>query len=95
LFDKEETPDRAFAGYGAQKMTILSRYESTLERGLFKALHELQRLQAERQGQAVPLPEAVDVEVSMSEPDGLALHGRTSAVFAADMNGDADHAPDQ
>ena len=47
-------------------MTILSRYESTLERGLFKALHELQRLQAERQGDAVPLPEAVDVEVSVS-----------------------------
>src|SRR6476659_4112796 len=40
LFDKEDTPDRAFAGYAAQKMTILSRYEGTLERGLFKALHE-------------------------------------------------------
>ena len=82
LFDKEDTPDRAFAGYAAQKMTILSRYESTLERGLFKALHELQRLQAERQGEAVPLPEAVDVEVSVSEPDELALHGRTSAVYS-------------
>src|SRR4029434_10367417 len=39
LLSKEDTPDRAFAGYGAQKMTILARYESTLERGLFKALH--------------------------------------------------------
>ena len=97
LFDKQATPDRAFAGYlaDAEKMIILSRYESTLERGLFKALHELQRLQAERQGDAVPLPEAVDVEVSVSEPDGLALHGRTSAIYATDMNGDADHAPDQ
>ena len=64
-------------------------------RGHFKALHELQRLQAERQGEAVPLPEAVDVEVSMREPDELALLGRTSAVFPTDMNGDADDAPDQ
>ena len=39
--------------------------------------------------------EAVDVEVSMSEPDELALHGRTSAVFPTDINGDADHAPSQ
>jgi hypothetical protein len=95
LFEKEVTPDGAFIGYGAKKMIILSRYESTLERSLFKALHELQRLQAERQGEAVPLPEAVDVEVSMSESDRLALHGRTSGVFPTDMNGDADHAPSQ
>ena len=94
LFEKEDTPDRTFAGYAAQKMTILSRYESTLERGLFKALHELQRLQAERQGEAVPRPEAVDVEASVSERDGLALHGRMSAVYPTDMNGAADHAPD-
>jgi hypothetical protein len=93
LFNKEDTPDRAFAGYAAEKMMILSRYESTLERGLFKALHELQRLQASRQGEAVPPPEAVDVEVSDFEPDGLALHGRTTAVCSASVIGDADHAP--
>ena len=93
LFDKEETPDRAFAGYSAKRMTILSRYESTLERGLFKALHELQRLQAARQGEAVPLPEAVDVEVSMDETDGMALHGRIGVVFPSNMNSDEDHAP--
>jgi hypothetical protein len=95
LFDKEVTPDGAFIGYGAKKMIILSRYESTLERSLFKALHELQRLQAERQGKDVPPPEAVDVEVSVSEPEGLALHGRTSAIYATDINGDADNALSQ
>ena len=93
LFDKEETPARAFAGYAAQKMAILSRYESTLERGLFKALHELQRLQAARQGEAVPPPETVDVEVSGLESDGLALHGRTTAVCSVGIIGEADHAP--
>ena len=95
LFDKEATPDGAFTGYGAKKMIILSRYESTHERGLFKALHELQRLQAARQGEAVPLPEAVDIEVSVSEPDGLALHGKTSGVRSADIHGGAEHPPSQ
>jgi hypothetical protein len=44
----------------------LARYETTLERSLFRALHELQRLQAARQGRPVPLPQAVDVDVSVS-----------------------------
>ena len=44
----------------------LSRYETTIERGLYRALHELQRLQAARAGQAVPPPAVVDVDVSVS-----------------------------
>src|SRR5215475_5385689 len=51
------------------RLQLLSRYEATLERSLYKALHELQRLQAAREGQAVPLPEAVDVDISISTPD--------------------------
>jgi len=50
-------------------MGVLSRYEVTLERSLYKALHELQRLQAARHGKAVPPPRAVDVEVSVSGSD--------------------------
>jgi len=42
----------------------ISRYESHLERGLYKALHELERLQAARQGEAVAAPVVVDVDVS-------------------------------
>lgn len=38
------------------------RYEASIERGLYKALHELQRLQAVRSGQNVPAPLAVDVD---------------------------------
>jgi len=41
----------------------LFRYESSIERNLYKALHELQRLQAERSGQTVAPPLAVDVEI--------------------------------
>jgi hypothetical protein len=43
----------------------LSRYETAIERSLYKALHELQRLQAGRNTEGdVPPPAAVDVEVS-------------------------------
>jgi hypothetical protein len=40
------------------------RYEAYIERGMYKALHELQRLQAARSGKAVPVPAVVDVEIS-------------------------------
>jgi hypothetical protein len=86
LFDREEEPDAAFIGYGREKMGILSRYEVTLERSLYKALHELQRLQAGRAGQPVPLPEAVDVDVFVSGPDEadrMALTGKNRAVVIA------------
>lgn len=42
----------------------IQRYESHLERSLYKALHELQRLQAARRGLPVPPPIVVDVDVS-------------------------------
>ncbi len=46
-------------------MEKVSRYETTLERSLFKTVHELQRLQAARIGGAPLLPPAaVDVDLS-------------------------------
>jgi hypothetical protein len=43
----------------------LSRYETAIERSLYKALHELQRLQAGRNSEGdAPPPAVVDVEVS-------------------------------
>lgn len=52
--------------FGREKDSFanLSRYEAGIERGLYRALHELQRLQAERKGGNVPPPMVVDVEVS-------------------------------
>jgi len=41
----------------------LARYEAHIERGMYRALHELQRLQAVRQGQQVTPPLVVDVDV--------------------------------
>jgi len=45
--------------------TIL-RYETTIERSLFRALHELERLQAKRNGKDVQAPTVVDVNLDSS-----------------------------
>jgi hypothetical protein len=45
----------------------LSRYETTIERSLQRALHELERWQARRKGEAVMAPIAVDVTHSASD----------------------------
>ena len=47
--------------YNSSILSSISRYESNLERTLYRVLHELQRLQGMRQGQAVLAPIAVDV----------------------------------
>ena len=40
------------------------RYESFIEKSIYKSLHELQRIQAVRSGDKVPAPLVVDVDVS-------------------------------
>jgi hypothetical protein len=50
---------------GANAFSKLSRYEIPIERSLYRALHELQRLQAARRAEGdVSPPVAVDVDVS-------------------------------
>jgi hypothetical protein len=50
---------------GSNAFSKLSRYETAIERSLYKALHELQRLQAARRAEDnVSPPLAVDVDVS-------------------------------
>jgi len=50
---------------GANAFSKLSRYETTIERSLYRALHELQRIQASRRADGdVPPPAAIDVDVS-------------------------------
>lgn len=45
-------------------LSKLSRHETLIERSLYKTVHELERRQAARQGKEVPLPIAVDVNIS-------------------------------
>ncbi len=65
---KEETATlgRTFArdAGAAHAFSKLSRYETAIERQLYKALHELERRQAARRGGSVPPPQVVDVDVS-------------------------------
>ena len=46
----------------------LNRYEVTLERALYRALHELERQQARRRGEAVSVPAVLEVSVGEGEP---------------------------
>lgn len=47
-----------------EDMEKLLRYETAIERSIYKALHELQRIQAARAGEKPPAPLAIDVDVS-------------------------------
>jgi hypothetical protein len=61
---KEERLTRERMLPDATTLQKITRYEAHLSRQLLQALHELQRLQAVRGGQPVPLPAALDVVVS-------------------------------
>ncbi len=47
------------------------RYEAMLERGIYKALHELERMQAKRNGEKVPPPIALDIDISNGKENGF------------------------
>lgn len=57
---------------GDATLDKVSRYETALERSFYKNLHELQRLQAKRTGEAVPAPSVMDIGMdvgfSMTDP---------------------------
>jgi len=68
-FDNSKILADSFKNEDGNRMSILSRYETTLEKSLYRALHELQRLQAQRRGQPVMPPMMLDVNIS--EDDGF------------------------
>jgi hypothetical protein len=47
------------------------RYETTLERQIYRALHELIRLQMARKGEKPPAPLAVDVDITGDTKNGF------------------------
>jgi hypothetical protein len=65
----ERAPGRAFAGACGDKLMRVSAYEAKLDRQLFKTMHELQRIQAARRGDAVSPPEVLDVTLSSDGDD--------------------------
>ena len=52
----------------SQPLSNLWRDEAALSRSLLRNMHELERLQAKRAGQVVPVPEVVDVDLNVSDP---------------------------
>ncbi len=71
--DETATLGRTFARDAdrANAFSKLSRYETAIERTLYRALHELERRQAARRGAAVTPPQVLDVDVSgMPEETG-------------------------
>jgi hypothetical protein len=65
----DENEEEIIAGgdYRYPSWQNYSRYETTLERQIYKALHELERLQRIRKGENIPAPLAIDVDVSEQE----------------------------
>lgn len=47
------------------------RYETMLERSIYKALHELERIQAKRNGEKVPPPIALDIDIVNGKENGF------------------------
>jgi hypothetical protein len=70
----EAESDRGISSLGAiytnraDTIAKLGRYETALDRSLGRALHELQRLQAKREGMPVAPPVAADIDVSLTVP---------------------------
>src|ERR1035437_480355 len=52
----------------AEPFKNLERHEAALSRSMQRTLHELERLQARRDGEHVPVPAVVDVNVDLGEP---------------------------
>lgn len=63
---QEEYKPKIFIGSIAQIDNTVLHYETTIERSLYKALHEIQRIQSARRGEKPPLPLAVDVVIDKS-----------------------------
>lgn len=60
--------DPAFGALTDHRLAKIERYETTRERQMFRALHELQRLQSARQNAVALAPVGVDVDVRGNGP---------------------------
>jgi len=66
-----KTLGEAFCDDDGNTQNRFIRYESAVERQIYRALHELIRLQMARKGEKPPAPLAVDVDVSGDSNDGF------------------------
>ena len=66
--DRGLTPSFAFCSSSGAPIDALTRHGTAIERGPYRALHELERLRAGRAGEPVPVPVAVDVTLDAPAP---------------------------
>ena len=64
LLEKEGYEPKVKVQMVEKLQNIYSRYETTTENRLYKAMHELERMQRMRKGEIVSAPVAVDIEVN-------------------------------
>ncbi len=67
----EETKEQTFRKQvkntlSNESIENILRYETTIERSIFRALHELERIQAKKQGKMVDLPGVLDISMEGS-----------------------------
>jgi hypothetical protein len=80
---------------GADPLSKLHRYEASIERGYFRALHELQRLQHARLGGHVPPPLAIEISVNNGAAGGADRQAGAPETSRAGRQAARSHAPDQ
>lgn len=68
---KGSTETIRMVDYRYSSLQEIMRYETTLERQVYKAMHELERLQKMRMGEPVPSPLTVDVDLSGNSCNAL------------------------
>ena len=54
---------------GSNILGKFHRYEAHIDRILYRALHELQRLQARRQGRQIDAPDVLDIDITTTPTD--------------------------
>ena len=64
LMNREALECRMAGAWDHETQERLLRHELTLEKSFFHSLHELERLQGRRQGEAVPPPMVLDVSLT-------------------------------
>jgi len=64
MLNPQKSREKTMSMIANQSTEKILRYETTIERGIYKALHELQRIQAARVGDKPFAPLAIDLDVS-------------------------------
>lgn len=67
---KEDREVNLFGIPDEPSLAKIQRYEAHLSRQFYKALHELQRVQASRRGQGPPAPLALDIDINNGPSEG-------------------------